>query len=116
MATPEFKGPFLLTAEKVSIAVAASKAWPGTYMLGHTDDDGTFVVETIGRSDSNVKETLKAHAGQYQRFAFQYCATAKAAFERECDLYHELMAERGDPHPTRLEGSYWKCPHCTFLD
>jgi hypothetical protein len=19
-------------------------------------------------------------------------------------------------HPTRLEGSYWKCPHCNVLD
>jgi hypothetical protein len=115
MSLTELKGPFLLTAEGVRVAPLTTRA-PGAYALGHTDAEGTFIVEKVGRSDKDVKEALQHFADTYQEFAFQYTASAKAAFERECDLYHNFMAGSGHVHPTRPEASYWKCPHCHLLD
>lgn len=38
MPSTGLKGPFLLTAERVNIAV--TRALPGAYALGHTDTGG----------------------------------------------------------------------------
>src|ERR1035441_5785590 len=54
MSSTGLKGPSLLTAERIRVTVAATS--PGVYALGHTNDEGTFVVERLGRSDENVKK------------------------------------------------------------
>ena len=114
MSSIELKGPFLLTAEKVKVAVTA--VLPGAYVLGHTDDAGTFIVEKVGRSDDNLKKTLQDQVECFSEFRFEHFHSAKAAFEKECDLYHNFMVEMDYVHPTRLDGSYWKCPHCGVFD
>ena len=114
MPSTGLKGPFLLTAERVNITVASRL--PGAYALGHTDDEGTFVVDTIGRSDNNLKKTLADQVDGRSQFKFEYFHSAKAAFEKECDLFHDFTMVLTQDHPTRLEGSYWKCPHCNALD
>jgi hypothetical protein len=112
MAFAGLQGPFSLTAEAVNIKVGGKL--PGTYVLGYTDEEGTFIIEYLGRSSDNVKQTLQDHlADGHKQFAFEYYLSAKGAFEKECELYHEHPV--ATPHPDRPEGSYWKCPKCTFL-
>jgi hypothetical protein len=109
MASTGLKGPFLLTAKRVNVAITA--ALPGADALGRPDDEGTFIVERVGRSDENMKERLQDHPSlQTIR------KRTKAAFEKECDLYHNFMVEMDYIHPARLDGSYWKCSHCSVFD
>jgi hypothetical protein len=112
MAIAELQGPYLLTAEKLRVMALTTKALPGIYALGHTDDEGDFVIETVGRSDENVREKLESLAGRHKNFAFELCHTAKEAFEKECDLFHHFPIHSEILHPGRLLGSYWKCPFC----
>jgi hypothetical protein len=114
MPSTGLKGPFLLTAERVNIAVTA--ALPGAYALGQTDTEGTFLVDTIGRSNDNLKKTLEDQIDGRSQFKFECFHSAKAAFEKECGLYHEFTMSMTQDHPTRPEGSYWKCPRCNVLD
>ncbi len=114
LSTIGLKGPFRLNAE--TLRVTALAKLPGAYMLGHTNDEGTFIVEKIGRSDADLKETLQNYTECYSQFSFEHFHSAKAAFEKECDLYHNLMVGASYIHPARPEGSYWKCPHCKELD
>jgi hypothetical protein len=116
MEFTELKGPYLLTAERLRIMGLTTRALPGVYALGHTDEEGTFIVESVGRSDENLREKLQDHAGRYKNFAFEFCHSAKDAFEKECDLCHNFMVEMDFVHPNRLLGSYWKCPHCNVSD
>lgn len=41
---------------------------------------------------------------------------AKAAFEKECALYHDFGGPQGqldnEVHPARPEGTDWQCPRC----
>jgi hypothetical protein len=115
MALAGLQGPFKLTAESVNITVTGKL--PGAYVLGHTDEQGTFIVEYVGRSSDNVKKALQDHlVDGHRQFAFECYLSPKGAFEKECELHHDHMAVIGIPHPDRPEGSYWKCPRCNALD
>lgn len=111
MANSGLKGPYSLTSSGVDNAV--TKASAGAYALGKSDG-GTFYVSYIGRSDSDVNARLKKHVGKYNQFKFDYFGSPKAAFEKECNLYHDFGANYLDNeiHPDRPEGSGWKCPRC----
>jgi len=108
---------FVLTTEKVDEVVTRKS--PGTYALGYTDpNDNAFVVSRVGRSDSDLNDRLKDHVGKYKRFKFGYSASAKAAFEKECTLYHDFDPPDNPIHPDRPNGTNWKCPvdGCDALD
>jgi len=116
MAIRGLQGPFKLTAEAVNRAVT-SKRLPGAYALGHTDQEGTFVIEYIGRSNDNLRQQLDDLVVKFHgQFAFEYFSSARAAFEKECELFHAYLADGDAIHPTRPDGSYWKCPGCRALD
>lgn len=97
------------------VAKAVTKIAPGAYALGHLNNK-RFCVEYVGRSDFDVGDRLTDHIGQYERFKFDYCSSAKVAFERECHLWHDFGGPKGDPdndiHPARPNGSSWACPRC----
>ena len=115
MSPKGLEGPFTLTAETVKIAVTAK--FPGVYALGHSDMNGTFIVESVGRSNENLQEPLQYLAAEFGgEFSYQYSASAKEAFEKECELHHEFLATTDAVHPNRVEGSYWKCPRCNVFD
>ena len=115
MALTGLQGPFRLTAEALKTNLIATL--PGAYVLGHTDEQGTFIVEHVGRSDDNVKKILQDHLVEgHGQFAFNYYHTPKGAFEKECELYHDFLTTSNTVHPDRPEGSYWKCPRCRVLD
>ena len=113
--TTGLDGPFELTSRGVNNAVTEISA--GTYALGHMKSNGrTFVVEYIGRSDEDLNGRLQTWVGEgtdYTHFKAKYHSSALAAYEKECDLYHD-WGTGGDNeiHPARPEGYRGSCHRC----
>lgn len=115
MANTGLRGPFPLTGSGVDKEVTKKSA--GAYALGNTNDKGAFVVKYVGRSDDDVNARLKQHVPQsYTQFKYEYYSSAKAAFEKECNLYHDFNPPDNLIHPDRPDGTNWKCPQCNKFD
>lgn len=114
MPNLDMKGPYDLTDSEIDRVV--TKKSRGNYALGRVRDDGTFLVSRVGRSDSDVNARLHDHAGDYKKFKFSYASSAKAAFEKECENYHDFDPADNKVHPDRPNGTNWKCPRCDHFD
>jgi hypothetical protein len=116
MAKTGLKGSYPLTEEEVDKVV--TKVSPGTYALGHTEEK-KFIVEYVGRSDANLHSRLRSWIGKYKRFKFGYELSKKAAFEKECSLYHDFGESDkldNEDHPDRPNDSNWECPVCDIFN
>lgn len=118
MATLNMNGPYVLTRTKVDEIVTRSS--PGNYALGYVNDENVFIVQYVGRADSDVAARIKQHVGErYKRFKFSYATSPKAAFEKECKNYHDFGGNwklDNKIHPDRPAGTSWKCPCCNIFD
>lgn len=92
-----------------TIASAIRQTAPGVYALDRSSQGG-FTTTYVGRSDDDVGASLRQHLGQYRFFKYAYCASTTAAFEAECELYHEYRPADNATHPA--SGSNLKCPCC----
>jgi hypothetical protein len=106
-------GPFLLTVSTIDAVVTSTS--PGIFLLGKTDKHQSFHVLHIGRADEDIRATLKHYVRSYAEFRFEYCASSKDAFEKECGLYHTLRPVDTPAHPLRPNNSDFRCPACMFL-
>lgn len=104
------RGPFKLTDDLIDAEVERTS--PGFYLLSNRALEGAFHIVYVGRSDTDVNNQLHVHVGTYERFQYEYCATAQVAFEKECGYYHEHDPRDNNAHPRRAAGSAWKCPRC----
>jgi len=106
-------GPYALDNETIDRVVTRTS--PGAYALGYVENN-SFYVQYVGRSDDNINQRLKQHVGEYPRFKFDYFGSPKAAFEKECNLWHDWGGPEGSlankSHPDRPDGTDWKCPRC----
>ena len=118
MASLNMEGPYAFTSAEIDKVVTRKS--PGNYALGYTKDDGTFVVQYVGRSDVDVNQELKARLNsKYKKFKYSYATSPKTAFEKECQNYHDFGGSDSldkKNHPPRPSGSNWKCPVCTVFD
>ena len=118
MATLNMNGPYDLTAVKVTAVVTKTSA--GNYALGYVNTDNVFVVQYVGRADSDVAARIKQHVGEnYKSFKYSYATSPKAAFEKECHNYHDFGENKklhNKIHPDRPADSGWKCPCCNIFD
>lgn len=96
------KGPYKLDNDTIDAVVTQTS--PGNYALGRKNDEGTFVVGYVGRSDSDVNDRLKSWVGNTKRplFKFSYASSPKAAFEKECENYHDFDPPGNDKHSVRI--------------
>lgn len=105
------EGPYWLTSSSIDHRV--TKTSPGVYELFRSYDGP---VKYVGRSDDDLNARLKQWVNKdYSYFKFEYCSSSKAAFEKECRLYHyHGGSEKLDNkiHPQKPAGSNWKCPTC----
>jgi hypothetical protein len=106
-------GPHKLAFDAIEAAVMRKS--PGVFALGHADPSGRFCVNHIGRSDSDVKARLLDYIGSDLLFKFGYFPTSRAAFERECELFHDISPPRNRIHPDRAKGTTWECPRCRLF-
>lgn len=117
MASLGMSGPYAFTSTKIDEVVTRKSA--GNYALGHTKDDGTFIVEYVGRSDTDLNEELNARlSDRYKKFKYSYATSPKAAFEKECQNYHDFGESAkldNKYHPARPDGTNWKCPVCDIF-
>ena len=97
--------------DSATIDQTVSQKSPGIYALDRTITPG-FKVNYIGRADDDVAKRLKTWAaeGYYKYFLFEYHSTARAAFERECHLYHFYPNLDNLIHPARPENTLYLCP------
>jgi hypothetical protein len=115
--SPNNKHHYDLSRQK--IAEAVTQLSPGTYALGRVQENG-FCPLYVGRSDHDVARELREWVGEkarYKVFVFSYAGTAQAAFEKECEHFHDFGGtERLDnaQHPQRPPHSDWLCPRCDF--
>jgi len=116
MATLNMKGPYKLDAKTIDAQV--TKTSPGNYALGKRNEEGTFLVGYVGRADKDVNGRLKSWVSKTKRplFKFSYASSTKAAFEKECENYHDFDPPGNDIHPDRPNGTNWKCPRCNVFD
>jgi hypothetical protein len=110
------QGPYALDNETIDRVVTRTS--PGAYALGYIGDDGGFVPKYVGRSDNNINKRLKDWVGsKYSKFKFDYYDSPKAAFEKECNLYHDWKEQLdNEQHPDRPEDANWKCPRCNIFE
>lgn len=106
-------GPFALTFDGIEAAVRRRGA--GVFALGSTDFAGRFSVQSVGRSDEDVKMRLREFIGAGTHFKFDYFSGERAAFEKECELFHDLQPPGNRVHPSRPRGSTLKCPRCQIF-
>jgi hypothetical protein len=104
------QGPYDLTFDVLERKLPARRA--GAFALGHTDEDGTFRVKRVGRSDADLRRTLQDLIGSSNKFKFVVTASAREAFDRECELFHKFRPPSNFTHPDRPRGSDWRCPRC----
>lgn len=115
MASSGLSGPYALTDATIDKMI--TKTSPGAYALGRTNDKGVFLISYVGRSDDDVNDRLHDHAGKYSKFKFGYFGSPKAAFEKECRLYHDFNPPDNKIHPACPKGANWSCPvvRCDLL-
>jgi hypothetical protein len=99
------------------ITEVVSRISAGAYALGVVQE-GRFHALYVGRSDDNVAKRLRSwlkRSSRYKSFTFAYASSPKAAFEEECEEFHDFGGvERLDNvgHPQRPPKSDWLCPRC----
>ncbi len=113
MASTGLRGSFPLTRDGIDANVGRTS--PGAYALGYVKDD-SFYVKYVGRADNDVARRLGDHIEKYERFKYESYESPKAAFEKECRLYHDYKPADNTIHPARPNGSGWRCPVCTTFD
>ncbi|MBZ5578142.1 MAG: hypothetical protein LAP40_16390 [Acidobacteriia bacterium] len=113
MTGPRLYGPFQFTEPGIDAHVQSNS--PGVYTLGSIRND-RFLIGYVGRADVDLRTGLKTHlAGAYQQFKFAYALSAKDAFERQCELYHEYVGLDNQCHPCPPSGMNLLCPWCRTL-
>lgn len=110
-------GPYVFTRNEIQRVIAPKQI--GNYALGYADEQGTFYVQYVGRSDGILRERLLEHLGdgkKYKHFKFSYAKNAREAYEKECRNYHDFDGDKGgldnDRHPDRPDGTNYPCPYC----
>lgn len=105
----------LHTLDNNNIELFVPRNSPGVYLL----DRGRagWVTHYAGRSDDDVAGRLKKWAaeGKYLYFKFQAFASAKAAYEMECLVYHDVKPVDNVIHPAAPAWTTYTCPQprCT---
>jgi hypothetical protein len=113
MANTGLSGPYRLTFDAIDAAVTRSS--PGVFALGHSDAGGRFCVNHVGRSDGDIKVRLRDFIGSDSLFKYGYCPSSEVAFQRECEIFHDVRPPRTLVHPGRPKGANWECPRCRIF-
>ncbi len=110
MALFTMTGPYRLTTYVIETVVPAQIA--GVYVLGRLSGRGVLeMAKLVGRSDVDLRDALKVHAGKHEAFLYERATSPLGAFEMECELFHQFR-DLGLPHPAKPANATWKCPLC----
>ncbi len=114
MASPRLYGPFQLTEPGINAHVQSES--PGVYALGYQRKT-LFIVSYVGRDDADLRTGLRKHlAAPYEQFKFGYAVSARDAFLKECELYHDYVGLDNKRHPSPPKGTDVTCARCKTSD
>ncbi len=104
------KGPFSISKEIIDSAVTPT---PGVFVLGYLEIGGDFIPKYVGRSDDDIKQSLKDWVNsKYSKFKFECYDSAEVAYTKECRLHHDWKEQLDNQeHPKKLDAR-WNCPCC----
>ena len=108
MTNSGLSGPWPLTTDKIDEIVREIRS--GNYLLGRQGDK--FYYRYTGRADVSLNLRLKQWVGKYPDFKADYASSPKAAYEKECWIYHNLEPADNKVHPDKGDNTDWKCPIC----
>lgn len=106
-------GPYRLSFDAIDGVVTRKSA--GVYALGYADGRGRFCVNHVGRSDIDLRGRLLDFIGSDALFKYRYCSSTQTAFEKECELFHDIGPPGNRVHPDRPRGTTWRCPRCQIF-
>lgn len=92
MVSLERYGPFAYN--QITINEKIPEGVIGNYALGHIEGDA-FVVEYVGRSDTDLRERLPHDIGQYTHFKVSIASSSLDAYHKECKNWREFGGETG---------------------
>lgn len=109
------KGPYDLKEEIIDLHIEPEKI--GNYALGWVKDKNTFIINYVGRSDTDLNKRLQDHIGEASAFMFSYESSPKEAYKKECQNWHDFDGPKGKLrnkiHPDKPEGKEnCHCPVC----
>lgn len=113
MASTGLLGPYRLAYDEITSTIP--RVAPGAFVLGHKGPDGRFYVDFIGRADRDIRDKLLQFIGAGSLFKYRCTSSAEAAFEAECELFHDFKPPGNRMHPDRPAGVNWECPRCRFF-
>ena len=99
MANTGLSGPYRLTFDAIDAAVTQTRR--ACLRWGVRTTEGRFCVNHVGRSDADIKLSLRDFIGSDSLFKYGYLPSSEAAFLRECELFHDIAppAHSGPPRP-----------------
>lgn len=118
MANLGLEGPYTLHTSTIDNTITSTS--PGNYALGYVNEKGSFIVLYVGRADKDLNARLKQWVGdtsKYKSFKASYASSPKAAFDKECQNYHDFGGSEkldNEYHPDRPNGTDWQCPVCNI--
>lgn len=114
---------FPLNEDEINARIAENRI--GNYAYGYINDNGSFIVKYVGRSDTDLRTRIK-HGIQefndnpklrYERFKFSYADSAEEAYRKECQNYHDFGGPEGslmnERHPDTPDGLNLTCSICS---
>jgi len=114
MPSLRMKGPYSLDIHTIEEKI--DKVSPGNYALGRKNEEGSFLVSHLGRSNADLATELKSLIDKTDNplFKFRYAISGRDAFGIECDNFHDFVKNGKGKHPERPSNTDWKCPRCNF--
>jgi excinuclease UvrABC nuclease subunit len=104
-------GPYPMLQQTVMGVVPTTV---GAYVLGTSANRALYVART-----DNLRAGLLAHFAQHvhgavvvERFWFAEAPNTWAAYDLECQWYHQFSPTHNATHPIRPPGRAWGCPIC----
>ena len=98
-----------------SVAETVTQTAPGVFILGQTID-GTFHVKYVGWDAEDIAAAIKFQVGLFNRYKYEYTASAEEAFEKVCILYHMFLPARNKAHPEWQGHPHAECPMCDMFE
>ena len=113
------EGPFQLADSVINAVI--NNTGPAVFLLRRIEEIPEYAHyrALIGRTDSNLAETLKQWiSSDYRVFSFQYVESTDAAFKQQCTMWHQLKGPDGkldnQRHPEPNDGQVIRCPVCSI--
>ena len=108
----DMKGSFPFDEKTIEDKVSPKQK--GNYALGKKNEGGTFLVSYVGRSDTELRDELKARLETHDLslFKFSYADSKEEAFNKECKNYHDFNPPQNKNHPDSPNGMNLNCTIC----